>query len=883
MEELASTKYQRPTSKHQHMLGSGGYAKVERLIDGIRLLDYIDRNVVDKHLHLTEARMVATAAPLLETLCKLHDSAGIAHMDVKPENILLTPAEDNAWNRLRLIDFGLSAKSDSGAKDVVPAGSSLPYAAPEVLHALKLATQVPQRSQKVNGAAADMWSAGCTLYDMLTGDPPFDMWDFIDTPFKHWWQRYKEAQKVQRSWTKAVLLAEATQTPAEHPILSQVRACSTTPEAAVSFFTAILHPKPSARLTSLQALDHPYLKQCVHQMQDDCHPPPLDPPCSWEERLHQDCPKASASRNSMLRGLSTVGKAAGLAGFAVLKSVAKAVKGKRQHDISQYFPTYTHPKQDSDLLTSTPQDKLTAVIRNPGLSVIPQQSTEVDTSDAGMDEVVRALAAQSHAAPLQRYDVSAAAMGLSQQRVAAAYKAVNEQRPMPAARHQFRAPASKAKKEMPFDPLRRPGARLNRHLHYPFSARIGRSAPDADSGPQQAPDAAVAVVAAGISAAPRHAEAQLPIIAAGSTKTAKAAVFYSTEMQSTGEVCTSTAAGQNRLPAASTTGQAEPVSTEQMSLPTAQGADHAFGGAAGQSGAESLQQGYTATAVGGSLSAVLASGNAGAESTRQVTSGTAAAANTTGAQHSSANAAAPINTAASVNGLASDSMQGRMLPMAAEACGLTLAQQNLRSHQIELLPEDEEDFNPVSQQLQELPTYPMPPLENVGGSVRAQSQTQPEGVQRQAVTSLCSATEQDSDIADAFLVSGEGEVDVDREDDAYRDASSNTPALYIEDMPIAREEEQGAGHRKGSWLRRSAGAFGKMGKGFALTGAVAGTAFLAAACRRRQLDAMPCTQLLSTMATRATVVQPHPGGSRWRPPRCLLLEPVVDRFDTQQL
>ncbi|DBB10202.1 hypothetical protein WJX82_003503 [Trebouxia sp. C0006] len=332
MEEVASTKYLRPTSKHERMLGSGGYARVERwydtdsgewvaakcvtdfklaqcettllllaerskvprvvrlkddllhlsqqgvmvleLIDGICLLDYFDRSAIDKRLHLTEARMVATAAPLLETLCKLHGSAGIAHMDVKPENILLAPAEDNAWNRLHLVDFGLSAQSDIGAKDVVPAGSSLPYAAPEVLHALKLATQVPDIIEKVNGAAADMWSSGCTLYYMLTDDLPFDMWDIIDTSFKHGWQRYKEVQKVQRSWTKAVLLAEATQTPAEHPILSQVRACSTTPEAAVSFFTAILHPKPSARLTSLQALDHPYLKQCVHQMQDHYHPPP---------------------------------------------------------------------------------------------------------------------------------------------------------------------------------------------------------------------------------------------------------------------------------------------------------------------------------------------------------------------------------------------------------------------------------------------------------------------------------------------------------------------------------------------------------------------------------------------------------------------------------
>ncbi len=36
-------------------------------------------------------------------------------MDVKPENILLAPAEDNAWNMLRLVDFGLSAQSGTAA------------------------------------------------------------------------------------------------------------------------------------------------------------------------------------------------------------------------------------------------------------------------------------------------------------------------------------------------------------------------------------------------------------------------------------------------------------------------------------------------------------------------------------------------------------------------------------------------------------------------------------------------------------------------------------------------------------------------------------------------------------------------------------------------
>ena len=373
------------------------------------------------------------------------------------------------------------------------------------------------------------------------------------------------------------------------------------------------------------------------------------------------------------------------------------------------------------------------MIRDLGLSVNPQQSS-AGTSDAGLGKVPQPISAQPQADPLLQGNASAAAVGVSQQLLAAACFAINGQRPALVAKSQVRHSAPKANKGVFFDPLHRPGARLQCHPHHNFSARTGRSAPNADSGIQQVPDAAVAYAAAGSSAAAAaaiesqgavaagHAETQLPITAGSSTG-----------VTTPSEVCASTATAPSSLPAASVDGQAEPVSTEQSTLPTAQGTGHDIGDdAAGESGTKRLQQGYAATADSGSLSSVVASGNAGAESTQQVTSGTAAAANTaantTAAQHSSASAAASVNRAASIIGAASNS---RLLPMAAEDFDLTLAQQNLRSHQIELLPEDEEDFYPVPQQL---PPHPMPPLETVGGSVQTQSQTQAEGTVRQSRT-----------------------------------------------------------------------------------------------------------------------------------------------------
>ncbi|KAG3090273.1 hypothetical protein PI124_g17600 [Phytophthora idaei] len=105
---------------------------------------------------LPEDHVLFYAASIALALRYLHER-GILYRDLKPENILLDEA-----GFLRLADFGFAReqmnRSEQSCKSFC---GSADYIAPEVVRG------------DGYGLAADLWSFGCVVYELLTGYPPF--------------------------------------------------------------------------------------------------------------------------------------------------------------------------------------------------------------------------------------------------------------------------------------------------------------------------------------------------------------------------------------------------------------------------------------------------------------------------------------------------------------------------------------------------------------------------------------------------------------------------------------------------------------------------------------------------------------------------------------
>ncbi|MBA0552227.1 hypothetical protein Golob_023057 [Gossypium lobatum] len=106
--------------------------------------------------HFSERKAANLCRQIVMMLHNCH-SMGVMHRDLKPENFLFLNKDEDS--PLKATDFGLSVffKPGDVFKDLV--GSAY-YVAPEVL-------------RRRYGPEADIWSAGVTLYVLLSGVPPF--------------------------------------------------------------------------------------------------------------------------------------------------------------------------------------------------------------------------------------------------------------------------------------------------------------------------------------------------------------------------------------------------------------------------------------------------------------------------------------------------------------------------------------------------------------------------------------------------------------------------------------------------------------------------------------------------------------------------------------
>ena len=134
---------------------------VMELVEGITLKDYIDRRG-----RLSAKETISIAIQVSNGIQTAHKNH-IIHRDIKPQNIIISRE-----GKVKVTDFGIARAATSNTISSNAMGS-VHYASPE------------QARGGYSDAKSDIYSLGITMYEMLTGDVPFDGDSTVTIALKH--------------------------------------------------------------------------------------------------------------------------------------------------------------------------------------------------------------------------------------------------------------------------------------------------------------------------------------------------------------------------------------------------------------------------------------------------------------------------------------------------------------------------------------------------------------------------------------------------------------------------------------------------------------------------------------------------------------------------
>merc|ERR1712123_452243 len=219
---------------------AGNFYLVFEKINGGPLLKHIEQR---KCFNEAEASLIIK--DLAEAIRHLHHQ-GIAHRDIKPDNVLCV--NKNSPFPVKLCDFDLCSSVNievSTPQLLTPVGS-LEYMAPEVVDAFMIDDYDDEEEEMSYNKKCDIWSLGIIMYILLCGYAPFSGNCGLDCG----WERGESCMDCQEMLFSSIQEREV-EFPEQH--------WGNVSNQAKDIIKLLLVKDSSIRLDAEEVLDHPWI------------------------------------------------------------------------------------------------------------------------------------------------------------------------------------------------------------------------------------------------------------------------------------------------------------------------------------------------------------------------------------------------------------------------------------------------------------------------------------------------------------------------------------------------------------------------------------------------------------------------------------------------